>query len=350
MKWFKALIYIIISLLVMALALLGIATLKDYRPGPEEEATTDGKARETRPSDSIFTLISWNLGYFGLGEKSDFFYDGGKMSRPDQDTYLEYSGNALEYLASSMKADFYLFQEVDFRSRRSYKDDQLAGLKSALPGMFTTWTVNYRAGFVPMPLNDPMGAVNSGLVSFLAFETKENIRYAFPGGYSWPLGIFMLDRCFLLSRLPLPGGKELVLINTHNEAFDDGSQRRQQLAVLKDLMIREYSKGNFVVTGGDWNQNPVGYATGSFITGDVSRTIEPEIEPEFFPEGWQWAFDPSVPTNRDVNQLYQRGKTPSTIIDFFVVSPNVSVLETRTSDLAFRWSDHQPVMIRFRCI
>ena len=67
----------------------------------------------------------------------------------------------------------------------------------------------------------------------------------------------MLDRCFLLSRLALPDGKELVLINTHNEAFDDGSQRNQQMAVLKELMLKEYEKGNYVITGGDWNLNPV---------------------------------------------------------------------------------------------
>jgi len=200
---------------------------------------------------------------------------------------------------------------------------------------------------VPVPLRLPMGNVKSGLLSLSAYNTIENSCQAFSTGYDWPLRIFQFDRCFLLSRLAIPGGKELVLIHTHNEAFDDGSQRKQQRAELKMLMIREYDKGNYVIAGGDWNQNPVGFSMERFSNYDVRRIIEPEIEEDFMPEGWQWAFDPDIPTNRDVNQLYVKGKTATTIIDFFVVSPNISVLEIKTDDLNFEWADHQPVQMVF---
>jgi endonuclease/exonuclease/phosphatase family metal-dependent hydrolase len=128
-------------------------------------------------------------------------------------------------------------------------------------------------------------------------------------------------------------------------------------------MLREYEKGNFVVTGGDWNQNPVGYKIGRFSVGrfsnerfsngrfstfDVGRNIEPVIEPDFLPDGWQWVFDPETPTNRDVNLPYQKGTTKTTIIDFFVVSPNVEVLDISTDNLGFEWSDHQPVKMIFK--
>jgi endonuclease/exonuclease/phosphatase family metal-dependent hydrolase len=212
--------------------------------------------------------------------------------------------------------------------------------------------LNYVVPFVPMPPNDPMGRVKSGLLCFSAFHSVEYTRYAFPGGYDWPVRLFMLDRCFLLSRLPLPGGKDLVMINTHNEAFDDGSQREQQMAVLKNLMLEEYAKGNFVITGGDWNQNPVGYQSTDipriFSAGDQARSIKPAIEPDFFPEGWKWVFDPNNPSNRDVIASYKRGETRTTIIDFFVVSPNVKVKSINTVDLGFAWSDHQPVKMVFR--
>jgi hypothetical protein len=36
------------------------------------------------------------------------------------------------------------------------------------------------------------------------------------------------------------------------------------------------------------------------------------------------------------------------VIDGFLVSPNVTVLEVRTADLGFRFSDHQPVTVRLR--
>ena len=37
-----------------------------------------------------------------------------------------------------------VFQEVDFKSHRSYDDDQLAGLRKALPGLKSALAVNYR--------------------------------------------------------------------------------------------------------------------------------------------------------------------------------------------------------------
>jgi endonuclease/exonuclease/phosphatase family metal-dependent hydrolase len=348
MNWLKRILYALLALIAAAVLFFGWLTVSDYRPKAVLLAKSSGNAAPVQETDSIFTIKSWNIGYFGLGKECDFFYDGGKMTRPSRTEYIDYSGNALKYLEEEKNTDFYFFQEVDFYSRRSYYDDQLARLRSTFPGMESASAINYKVPFVPVPLSNPLGRVNSGLVSFSRFHSTENSRYAFPGGYSWPTRLAMLDRCFLLSRLPLSGGKDLVLINTHNEAFDDGSQRKQQMAVLKDMMLAEYAKGNYVVVGGDWNQNPVGFSVARFSTADVRRTIEPPIEPDFFPEGWQWVFNPDIPTNRDVIGPYERGKTQTTIIDFFVVSPNVKVLAIKTDDIQFQWSDHQPITMVFK--
>ena len=48
--------------------------------------------------------------------------------------------------------------------------------------------------------------------------------------------------------------KQLVIINLHLEAYDDGSAREKQMKVLKDIMVKEYEKGNYVIVGGDFNQ------------------------------------------------------------------------------------------------
>jgi endonuclease/exonuclease/phosphatase family metal-dependent hydrolase len=359
MKWLKAALWIVLGLAGLFSLFIIIEMLTDYKPDPIEKTENSGNAREISEADSILSIFTWNIGYFGLGKDCDFFYDGGKMTRPEKAQYLKYSAQALKYLERISKSDFYFFQEVDLNSERSYHDDQVDKIRGIFPGYESAVAVNYKVHFVPMPPRKPMGKVKSGLLSFSAFASSENSRYSFPGGYGWPTQLFMLDRCFLLKRIPLPSGKDLVLINTHNEAFDDGSQRKQQMSLLNNVMLAEYAAGNYVVTGGDWNQNPVGYADaiagaegtgelpGTFSTRDNARLIEPAIEPDFFPEGWQWVFDPEVPSNRDVNQPYIRGKTPTTIIDFFVVSPNVSVVDIKTDDLGFEWADHQPVRMKF---
>ena len=348
MKWLKVLIIVLSAFIGLAGLLLLLATIMEYRPDMPETAKSKGKAPVIQTTDSVFTLLSWNLGYFGLGKDCDFFYDGGRMTRPSRTQYQQYSGNALEYLSKTRGIDFFFFQEVDLDSRRSYFDDQVARFQSLFQQMESSVALNYVVSFVPVPFRNPMGKVKSGLLSFSAWHTIENTRFPFPGGYGWPIRLFQLKRCFLLSRLALPNGKELVLINTHNEAFDNGSQRKQQIAVLKDMMLDEYKKGNYVITGGDWNMNPVGFISGTFSTGDTWRSIDPPFDTDFFPVGWNWVFDPGMPSNRDVDQAYTRGKTPTTIIDFFVVSPNISVEKVSTQDLGFAWSDHQPVIMRFK--
>lgn len=361
MKWLKTFLIVIAVLIGLAGLLLLLATVTDWRPDKPEPAEVKGNAPVIQISDSVLTILSWNLGYFGLGKDCDFFYDGGRMTRPTKPEYLQYSGNALNYLGQSKEIDFYFFQEVDMDSRRSYYDDQVARLREAFPGMESAVALNYLVSFVPVPFNNPLGKVKSGLLSFSSWHSEENTRYPFPGGYSWPVRLFQLDRCFLLSRIALPGGKELILINTHNEAFDNGEQRKQQIAVLKNLMLAEYKKGNYVVTGGDWNMNPVGFSPTDlpsnfssgeneliFRSGDISRIIEPQFERDFSPPDWKWVYDPEIPSNRDVDEPYTKGKTPTTIIDFFVVSPNVSVEKISTQDLGFAWSDHQPVVMKFK--
>jgi len=69
------------------------------------------------------------------------------------------------------------------------------------------------------------------------------------------------------------------------------------------------------------------------------------LDSTFLP-GWRFAFDPLAPTNRDVDMPYQKGKTQTTIIDFYVISPNVEVESIHTVATAFNFSDHQPVVMK----
>ncbi len=349
----KLLIWMIIVIIafVMAFAIfLGLITWTDFRPETEVPCRINGKAEGKLPADSIFSIMTWNLGYFGLGKECDFFYDGGRMTRPDEQTSLKYSTRAIGYLEELSLPDFFFFQEVDLDSRRSYRKDQSEMLQAVFPGYEYCVALNYKVLFVPVPFRDPQGEVNSGIVTFSEHASSGNTRFAFPGGFSWPVGLFMLDRCFLLSRIPVAGDRELVLVNTHNEAFGDGSQRRQQMAILRETVMKEYDKGNYVVAGGDWNLNPLGFNPGLITTSDMVKRIEPAVESDFLPPEWQWVFDHRTPTNRNVDQWYTRGKTPVTIIDFFVVSPNIQVVEKSTEDLGFEWSDHNPVRMKFRLL
>lgn len=61
----------------------------------------------------------------------------------------------------------------------------------------------------------------------------------------------------MVSRYSIENGKELVLINTHNEAFDEGGNTRTaQMKNIKEFVLNEDKAGNYVIVGGDWNQYP----------------------------------------------------------------------------------------------
>jgi len=101
--------------------------------------------------------------------------------------------------------------------------------------------------------------------------------------------------------------------------------------------------------GGDWNLNPPDFDVTQFKNGDLpSFNSVGSIESELLPATWTWAYDKNTPTNRQVDQPYQKGVTPTTILDYFLLSPNIELLEIKTIDLHFEHSDHNPVKIVIR--
>lgn len=326
---------------------IGYSTLKEFKPMETEKLIVDNRGKSIVETGKELSMITWNIGYAGLGKEMDFFYEGGIQVRPSFELSEKYLEGIISYIGSNRSIDFLLLQEVDFRSKRSYNVDQLLLIGKALPDFSSTSAVNYMSDFVPVPLTNPMGKVHSGLGLFSVFNIAEAIRITTPGKHSWPKRLFMLNRCFLEARYRTNTGKELVVFNIHNSAFgDEADMRKVELHLLRNLLTEEYKKGNYVIAGGDWNQNPPDMNIEK-IANYVSKEVWP-IDQDFFSGGWTWAFDPRLPTNRDVDKPFHPEKTTCTIIDYFLVSPNIEVMEVETTDFRFEHSDHQPVTLKFR--
>ncbi|HNX06507.1 MAG TPA: hypothetical protein PKL96_02880, partial [Bacteroidales bacterium] len=233
-------------------------------------------------------------------------------------------------------------------SRRSYYTNQVSIFGESVKSHCRSYATNYHVGFVPLPVLKPMGKVLSGLATFSKYMPEKCERYAYPVNYFWPMKIFMLDRCFMLQRHKLSfSNKELVIINLHNSAFADADLLRQyETWMLRGFLLNEYEKGNYVIAGGDWNQNPSAYDQLSFMAGYAKKTGMPKVMDDLLPPAWKFVFDTLLPTNRDNNTPYRHGITPTTIYDFFVVSPNITVEQINVIDSQFEFSDHQPVFMR----
>ena len=214
-----------------------------------------------------------------------------------------------------------------------------------MPDFAMAYAKNYDCRYIPVPLSDPMGSVVAGLAAFSQFRPlKAEVLY-YDAFFPWPTRLAMLKRCYLMFRFGLGNGRQLVIINTHNSAYDStGALRKRELFLLDSVMQSEYRQGNYVVAGGDWNSNPLGFEISSIISGDKVTGIDPPAESGFLP-GWQFVFDPLQPSNRFLDIPYQKGLTRTTIIDYFVVSPNVEVTLKSTIPLGFSFSDHDPVLM-----
>lgn len=354
MKKMKKILKIILSIiLLMVLGFVGLilyAIVSDYKPDEKELI-----ARPENPSvlkdSSVYSFLTWNVGYAGLDKGMDFFKDGGTKVITPEDKFRENNSAIKDFLIDNDTVDFILIQEIDRNSKRSYKTDQYQELSEKLPGYNPFFATNYDVFFVPVPPSEPMGKVESGIATYSSYTPVSSTRYSLPGDFGFPTQLFYLDRCFMVSRYTIENGKELVLINTHNEAFDEGGNiRKAQMERLKEFVMNEYNSGNYVIIGGDWNQYPPDFkpefSANKVFTGKYGNFNLTGIESDYMPAEWLWIYDPSTPTVRTLTAAYDPASTPTSVCDIFLISPNLESVSVKCNHLGFENSDHNPVIIQ----
>ncbi len=341
--------FIILSVILFIIAIgvfFLLANNKAYNP-PTKNIVEENRYYSVIPDSFEMELISWNIGYGGLGKGMDYFYDGGKRSRTKEENANKNMENIVRVLEKYDETDVFLLQEVDKQAKRSFNVNQLDYLANALPEFNFAFGKNYDVFFVPVPIFRPVGRVVSGILNMSRIKPVRSVRYAYPGQYEWPKRLFMLNRCFLVHYYATTSDKELLVINTHNSAFDDGSLRSGEMQYLKRFVINAFMEGNYVIVGGDWNQLPPGFVPG-FNGYKFDTTAIPGVDDAFFLDDWTWAFDATIPTNRSLDEPFNRETTGTRVLDYFLLSPNIELLEVENIDLGFEYADHQPVKTRIR--
>ncbi|MBB6481466.1 endonuclease/exonuclease/phosphatase family protein [Spirochaeta isovalerica] len=339
-------VYTIVSLVIILGGLVLWLTITDYRPDLITSAEMTNQGQSPRTSESL-TIINWNLGYGGLGENMDFFMDGGTGVRAPEAEYLT-NWQGIETFIRKNTADVYFFQEMDRKSTRSYKNDQYEITAELLAGYNRTFAPNYKVKYIPSPtiVGTQYGSVLSGLALFSRFPFSQSLRYSLPGNYKWPKSVFFLDRCLLVSTATVSGGKEVVFINAHLSAYDKGGfLKKDQLKFLKDLAEKEYGDGKYVIIGGDWNSYMPGTDGATFKSEEKAPDFYQPLPPDWQMEGWTWGADRSTPTNRSLAAPYKAGETFTTVIDGFLLSPNLELKSINTIDLNFKHTDHNPLRL-----
>lgn len=347
--------FILCILLVLVLVVAGYviyALLAYHRLEDRLELTVENE--ETLPAASVgetYTILSYNVGFGAYSADYSFFMDGGTESRAYSQEAVQQNLEGVAGVLKQVDPDFALLQEVDTDSTRSYHVDEASLLRQALPDRASVFAQNYDSPYLFWPLTEPHGKSRSGLLTLSRYGVDSALRRSLP--VESGLRKFLdLDRCYAVLRLPLDNGKTLCLYNIHLSAYTaDGTIATEQLQQLFADMQSEYAAGNYVVCGGDFNKDLLGDSSAVFGVSGEDYTWAQSFPEELIPEGFSLEAplnaDSPVPSCRNADKPYDPQTAFVLTVDGFLVSDNVSVVQTGVQDTGFAWSDHNPVWMTF---
>ncbi|MBO6280070.1 MAG: endonuclease [Bacilli bacterium] len=342
----------LIGVTVLAIgSFLAFASATELKVSDIEKLQVDGNVTTKIDSSVDHSILSWNIGYGALDENMDCHLDGGRQVYGSSYDKVIENINAITTDIKNINPDMFLLQEIDIDSRRSYNTNQRnMFINSFSQDQYNnTLALNFQAGFIPIPIYSPMGKVISGISTFSKYQVSYAERRQLPIPFSWPMTLFNLKRCLLINRIPIEGSeKELILVNLHLEAYDDGEGKAKQLKVLMDYLYEERNKGNYVIAGGDFNQT---FREEYFsLYPKRNDWVCPVIDITQYPE-FSFLMDETVPTCRSLNVPYStldKLKHQYYMLDGFIVSDNITVNSVQTIDKDFKNTDHNPVLMNFK--
>ncbi|MEG2916706.1 MAG: endonuclease/exonuclease/phosphatase family protein [Clostridium sp.] len=345
----KIVMIIIISIVAIAAMYIGFMIVTDYKPDEKISIDIKNNKDQVINVNDETSVTTFNIGYGTMDADVDFFMDGGIMSRGSSKEKALENLAGIEGIIENLNSDLVFLQEVDVKATRSFKINQLQRLEDKFTDYSTNFAINFKTPWVPIPLAKPHGQVLAGLTTLSKFDINSSTRYDLPGKSSFFVQLCDLDRAMVVNRLPVDNGKELVAINAHLSAYDKGGLvRKVQLGYIKSFLEEEYAKGNYVIIGGDWNQQMPGTNAFDFKTTEQWPDWLQDIPEDFVPSGYTWAYDKTVPTSRTVATSYTKGENLLSVIDGFLVSDNVEIISTIGTNQDFKYSDHNPVTLKFK--
>ena len=283
-----------------------------------------------------YTILTYNIGFGAYTPDFSFFMDGGteSVAKSEESVLATVSGAA--DLAKKEDAQFYLFQEVDMDSTRSYHVDQYALLSTFFPEYYSDLAVNYDSSFLFYPILQPHGKSYAGIALYSKFPITEAVRRSFPISESFSKYLD-LDRCYSVNRIPVENGKELCIYQLHMSAYGNDDQiRAGQVSMICDDMAAEYAAGNYIICGGDFNH-------------DLKRMQDTEGEfaswaypfpRQSVPEGLRFVLDSFSEEERETmhnsarnaDMAYEEGVTYTVTLDGFIISDNVTCISYENID------------------
>lgn len=349
-KIIKALLALVVTLV---LAFSGWVYFTTFHPDEIEDIAiqSSADAPQLTPGQRV-KVLSWNVQFMAGNANNHFFYDDGPDGWPDKATVDKVTADVAAFIAQQ-DPDVVLLQEVDDLAKRTHMQDQTQMLLNALP-QYTVLneTFYWKADYLPHP--NIKGRVGMKLVVLSKYKIDKATRVALPAITTDDIVTrqFNLKRAMQQVHLPIQGGNELVLINTHLSAFAKGSDTMERQIEKVMAQIETLGDNTPWVMGGDFNLLP----------NDAALEAYTELRSHYNDQGTELvpliSAYPSMPALDDINAnpepwfTYMSpsdpSRSPNRTIDYIFYSP----LVTKTGGEVLRGdakplSDHLPLVIEF---
>lgn len=359
-KLFISIVVLLAILIAILIIYITYLQLQYHRIPDHTQLETKNSSEKLMEYGKTYSAMTYNIGFGAYSPEYSFFMDEsvqkdtkkvvkGKYGKGiSHDSVMTNTQNAIE-IAKQGQCDFYLLQEVDTDSDRSYKINQAQIFSDSLSEHESVFASNFHSGFLALPLYDMHGTTNSGILTLSKYHIESSLRRSFPVSDSFVSKFFDLDRCFAIHRFKLEDGKELVMLNIHMSAYDKGgSIRKMQLEMLNGVLKEEYEKGNFVIAGGDFNHD---YCESRF---DFPGDKEPAswvaiLSDKDLADGYHFIIPENkeeTGTCRGSESPYDPKTTAQFIVDGFIVSDNIEA-SAKIVNSQYLASDHNPVSLTF---
>ncbi len=352
-KILKILGIILAAVLIIVGTYVAYVLISYHRLADNIALKVDNGTNAVMSLDKTYSITTYNIGFGAYSPDYSFFMDGGTESwAKSKESDIKNVTGAVDNVAA-LKPDIMLFQEVDLNATRSYHVNQYDIMKSKLPKLDSVDAIDYDSSFLFYPFTQPQGKSLSSIVTLSKINILDSTRRSLPIATSLSK-LLDLDRCFSVTQIETETGKNLYVYNTHLSAYGSNTQlRTAQVKMLFGDMEEKIKQGDYVICGGDFNHDLLGNSAQLLNSKSVAQfgwaqPFPKELIPKDITLCSNYADKQLIPTTRNDDAAYVKGKTYVVIIDGFFISSNVECVKVQNIDTGFDYSDHNPVLLQFK--
>ncbi|OUM64687.1 hypothetical protein PIROE2DRAFT_8446 [Piromyces sp. E2] len=326
-KFLKIIFYIILTIIiiilltVIAYVIYLVADYKRLDDNIQLYIDVRGNITGAVSTDTLYSIMTFNIGFGAIEDDYDFFMNGGKRSWAKSEEALDLNMKGIANDIMNLTTDFMLLQEVDVDGTRTYHFNELDYLEKTLEYGNYAFAQNYDSSFLFYPFYEPHGANKAGILTGTSFNITDSIRRKLPIATNINK-FFDLDRCYSMTHIPVDNGKNLTIFNLHLSAHGGNVEiREKQVKMLSIDMEREMKSGNYV------------------ICLPANTTFGFEVAK---------AYNIDNDSCRNINAPYEKGVTFTVLLDGFIISSNIEVESYKSVGWEFKRSDHNPIYMKFK--